>query len=73
MLQQHLRGEYKDNKFCSKCSYPLTPKAYEEKANEDFKLKVMEEKQKQDMKAMREEMNQQFSQIMPRGQVHEEC
>lgn len=33
----------------------------------------MEGKDKQDMKAIREEMNQQFSQIMPRGQVREEC
>jgi hypothetical protein len=39
----------------------------------DFKFKVMEEKHKQDMKAICEEMNQQFSQIMPRDQVHEEC
>ena len=29
-----------------------------------MKLKVMEEKHTQDMKDMREEMNQQFSQIM---------
>ncbi|MGB6534044.1 MAG: hypothetical protein WBF33_38690 [Candidatus Nitrosopolaris sp.] len=34
-----------DNKFCSKCSYPLTPQAYEEiKAEEDEKLKAMEQK-----------------------------
>jgi integrase/recombinase XerD len=54
-----------DNKYCSKCSYPLTPQAYEEiKANEDLKLKAMEDKHKQDMDAMREEMNQQFKKIM---------
>ena len=54
-----------DNKFCSKCSYPLTPQAYDEiKANEDMKLNTMAEKHEQDMKAMREEMNQQFNQIM---------
>jgi hypothetical protein len=54
-----------DIKFCSRCSYPLTPQAYEEiKADEDLKLKSMEEKHEQDMKAMREEMKQQFSQIM---------
>lgn len=54
-----------DNKFCSKCSYPLTPQAYEEiKAGEDLKLKSMEEKHEQDMKAMRDEINQQFSQIV---------
>ena len=54
-----------ENKYCSKCSYPLIPEAYEEiKANEDLKLKVMEDKHKQDMEAMREEMNQRFIQIM---------
>ncbi|NAL77755.1 hypothetical protein [Nitrososphaera sp. AFS] len=54
-----------DNKFCSKCSYPLTPLAYEEiKANEDLKLRKMEEKHKQDIKTLHEEMNQQFNQIM---------
>jgi len=54
-----------DNKFCSKCSYPLTPQAYEElKANEDIKLRMVEQKHELDMKAMREEMNQQFSQII---------
>ena len=50
-----------DNKFCSKCSYPLTPQAYEEiKAQEDVKFKAIEQKYEQDMKTMREEMNQQF-------------
>ena len=34
------------------------------KATEDLKLSVMEEKHKQDMKAIREEMNHQFGQIM---------
>jgi len=54
-----------DNKFCSKCSYPLTPQAYEEiKATEDLKLKSMEQKHEKDMKALREDMNQQFNQIM---------
>ena len=32
--------------------------------NEDLKLKSIQDKRAQDMKAMREEMNQQFSQIM---------
>ena len=54
-----------ENKYCSKCSYPLSPQAYEEiKANEDLKLKAMEEKHRQDMDAMREEMNQQFNKIL---------
>jgi integrase/recombinase XerD len=55
-----------DNKFCSKCSYPLTLQAYEEiKLQEDMKFKAIEQKYEKDMKAMREEMNHQFSQIMP--------
>jgi integrase/recombinase XerD len=54
-----------ENKYCSRCSYPLIPQAYEEiKAQEDEKFKAIEEKHRQDMDAMREEMNHQFSQIM---------
>ena len=37
-----------DNKYCSKCSYPLTPQAYEEiKSEENKRLKILEEKQKE--------------------------
>jgi integrase/recombinase XerD len=37
-----------DNKYCSKCSYPLTPQAYEEiKLEENKRLKILEEKQKE--------------------------
>ncbi|PWU82111.1 MAG: hypothetical protein DLM72_03360 [Candidatus Nitrosopolaris wilkensis] len=54
-----------ENKYCSGCSYPLLPSAFDEiKEHEDMKLKTMEEKHKQEMKAMREEMNQQFKDIM---------
>jgi len=54
-----------ENKYCSSCSYPLIPSAFDEiKAEEDMRIKAIGEKYKQDMKAMREEMNQQFSQIM---------
>jgi hypothetical protein len=51
-----------ENKQCSKCSYELTREQIN--ANEDLKLKVMEEKHKQDIEAIRQEMNLQFSQIM---------
>lgn len=51
-----------ENKHCSKCSYELTREQI--KPNEDLKLKVMEEKHKQDIEAIRQEMNMQFSQIM---------
>jgi integrase/recombinase XerD len=54
-----------DNKYCSKCSYPLTPQAYEEiKEIEDTKLKAMEQKHEQDMKAVHEEMENKFQQIL---------
>jgi hypothetical protein len=54
-----------DNKYCSKCSYPLVPSAFEEiKAAEDMKIQSLQEKYEQEMKSMREEMSQQFSRIM---------
>ncbi|MDQ6862800.1 MAG: hypothetical protein M3044_03135 [Thermoproteota archaeon] len=54
-----------ENKFCSKCSYPLSPQAYEEiKEVENRTIQALKDKQEQDTKAMREEMNQQFTQIM---------
>ena len=55
-----------DNKFCSKCSYPLTPRAHEEiKAEEDVKFKAMEQKYEQDMKMIREEMEDKFQKLFP--------
>jgi integrase/recombinase XerD len=54
-----------DNKYCSKCSYPLTPSAFDEiKEAENMKIQAIDERYKQDIKDMREEMNQQFGQIM---------
>jgi RNase P subunit RPR2 len=54
-----------DNKYCSKCSYPLVPSAFEEiKVAEAMKIQSLQEKYEQDMKAIREEMNQQFAKIM---------
>jgi hypothetical protein len=54
-----------ENKYCSKCSYPLVPSAFDEiKEAENSKLQQLQEKYQQDIKTMREEMNQQFSQIM---------
>jgi integrase/recombinase XerD len=54
-----------DYKFCSKCSYPLTPHAYEEiKTQEEVRFKAIEQKNEQDIKAIREEMNNKFSQIL---------
>ena len=52
------------NNHCSKCSYQLTSKTYEQiKAVEDLKLRAIEEKHKQDIEAIQEEMNQRFNLI----------
>ena len=54
-----------DNKYCSKCSYPLVPSAFDEiKEAENRKLQEIEQRYENNMKDMREEMNQQFAQII---------
>ena len=54
-----------DNKYCSKCSYPLVSSAFDEiKEAENMRIHAIEEGYKQDIKHMQEEMNQQFGQIM---------
>ena len=45
-----------ENKFCSKCSYPLKPEAYEE-------LKEKEENEMKGMKQQINEMNKKFEQV----------
>lgn len=50
-----------ENKYCSSCSYPLVPSAFEEiKAVEDMKLKTLELKYERDMKSMRQEKDEQI-------------
>ena len=54
-----------ENKYCSKCSYPLVPSAFDEiKEAENMKIQQIQQKYEQDMKSMREEMNLQFNQIL---------
>jgi integrase/recombinase XerD len=54
-----------ENKYCSKCSYPLKPEAYDEiKAGEEKRIETLEQKYENDMKTLREDMNNQLSQIM---------
>jgi integrase/recombinase XerD len=54
-----------ENKYCSKCSYPLVPDAFDEiEKTEDSKLQAIEQKHQEDMELLRNEMNQQFSQIL---------
>jgi hypothetical protein len=54
-----------ENKYCSTCSYPLTPHAFEEiKEDEDKKIHALEQKHELEMKGLREEMYQNFGQII---------
>ena len=46
-----------DNKYCSKCSYPLVPSAFDEiKEAENRKLQEVQAKYEQDMKSLRKEL-----------------
>jgi integrase/recombinase XerD len=46
-----------ENKFCSKCSYPLSPQAFEEIKNEEnAKLKALEDKQNKQIEDMQEKL-----------------
>ncbi|PWU81505.1 MAG: hypothetical protein DLM72_06645 [Candidatus Nitrosopolaris wilkensis] len=57
-----------DSKFCANCRMVLTYDAYnetlEKQQEKESEVQKLQEKYEQDIKTMREEMNQQFSQIM---------
>ena len=54
-----------ENKYCSKCSYPLKPEAYDEiKSMEEKRIKSLEQKYENDMKTFREDMNKQLSEMI---------
>jgi len=54
-----------ENKYCSKCSYPLMTDAFDEiKEAENSRLRILEEKHRQQMKDLEEKMDLQFKQIM---------
>ena len=54
-----------ENKYCSKCAYPLIPSAFEEiKLSEEMKIRDLENKYENDMKSMRQELNQKFGEMM---------
>jgi hypothetical protein len=56
-----------ENKYCSKCSYPLVPSAFDEiKEAENRKIQMLQEKYEQDMKAVREEIETRFQTILAR-------
>src|SRR5918995_7198104 len=54
-----------ENKYCSKCSYPLKPEAYDEiKNSEEKRIETLQQKYENDMKTLREDMNNQISKMM---------
>ena len=54
-----------ENKYCSKCSYPLTPSAFDEiKLEEDYKLKSLNDKYEKEMKELREQTDQKLDRII---------
>jgi integrase/recombinase XerD len=54
-----------DNKYCTKCSYPLVPSAFDEiKEAENRKIQEMQQKYSQDIETMRKEMESKFQQIL---------
>ena len=54
-----------ENKYCSKCSYPLKPEAYDEiKCGEEKRIETLEQKYENDIKTLRDDMNNQLGQIM---------
>jgi integrase/recombinase XerD len=54
-----------ENKYCSKCSYPLKPEAYEEiKSSEEKRIDMLQQKHEDDIKTLRDDMNNQLSKIM---------
>ena len=54
-----------ENKYCSKCSYPLVPQAFEEiKESEELKLKTLEKKYQNDIKELKEDMENKFQTLL---------
>jgi hypothetical protein len=54
-----------ENKYCSKCSYPLKPEAYDEiKIMEEKRIETLQQKYENDMRTLREDMNNQLSKMM---------
>lgn len=59
-----------ENKYCSKCSYPLVPSAFDEiKEAENAKVQAMAEKYEQEIKNIRGEMENKFQQILAKIDV----
>jgi hypothetical protein len=54
-----------EDKYCSKCSYPLVPSAFDEiKEAENRKIQEIQQKYNQDIESIRKEMESKFQQIL---------
>jgi hypothetical protein len=53
-----------ENKYCSKCSYPLKPEAFDElKMLEEEKINMIHQKYELDVNNLKKEMNDKFAQL----------
>ena len=66
-------GNTQDSKFCAKCRMVLTYDAYsgtlEKQQEKESEVQVLQEKYKQDMKTIRQEMENKFQQILSKIDV----
>lgn len=54
-----------ENKYCPKCSYPLTPQAYDEvKISDNIKYHELEKRYERDLNALREDMENKFQVLL---------
>ncbi|HEX5186137.1 MAG TPA: hypothetical protein VFV86_04530 [Nitrososphaeraceae archaeon] len=59
-----------ENKYCSKCSYPLGTKSFDElKRSEEERIKKIEENHQKQMESLRAEMENKFSYILSKIEV----
>ncbi|MGH9981891.1 MAG: hypothetical protein ACRD6U_10110 [Nitrososphaeraceae archaeon] len=59
-----------ENKYCSKCSYPLKPEAYDEiKDSEDKRIQELESRHKKEMQNIREEIEKKFAVILEKIEI----
>jgi ribosomal protein L40E len=59
-----------ENKYCSKCSYPLVPSAFDEiKEAENAKVQAMAEKYEQEVQSLKKDMENKFQQILAKINV----
>ncbi|HEY5737877.1 MAG TPA: hypothetical protein VIS28_06320 [Nitrososphaeraceae archaeon] len=59
-----------ESKYCSKCSYPLKPEAYDEiKLEENRKIQELELRHKEEIQNIREEIEKKFAVILEKIEI----